>query len=314
MATGAAGKQETLDDDRAQQSRRDLWDNSYSSHFVNEQSDAHKREMGQRAESVKNRWAPHAVATKMQATSLAPAALAYANTQDAARQAAGRANQLALASQFDVASRGGGPSVAAIGMRQGMERNLAAQMGATGGMRGNQMLGQRAMGQQAMQTGGATNWQGAEGRMGEQAMAQQGLGGLQSQIRGADLQYGGLNQQLAFANAGASNKFSLAQGGFNQQAALANSGFEQQTGLANAEAQMKQRGQNDQAYQYALERQQALSEQDRQAGINFATQKMQDGQAAMRAFREKQNMTNEKDRAEAQAWTNILSGGFNMLL
>ncbi len=129
------------------------------------------------------------------------------------------------------ASGTGGPSVAELQMRRGLDASIAAQRAQAASARGlSPGMAQRLAAQGIAQAQQQTNADAAMLRASEQLGAQNALGGVLSQQRGQDL--------------------GAAQMGL--QAGQFNAGLQQQTNLANQSAEFQNRGQMDQALQNYL--------------------------------------------------------------
>lgn len=173
--------------------------------------------LGRNAQTAQGREAAQGSAAQ-----LGPAAQIDIRNQQVGR---GYQNQLlqALAQQ----SRGQGPSLADMQMKQGMESNLAAIRANAASSRGGYGARQGSMTQALASANTQAANQAMMGRLAEQQQAQQMLGALSGQMRGQDI---GL---------------ATSQAGLNQQQMMQQGQMDQQMALANLQAQMQQRGMND---------------------------------------------------------------------
>lgn len=112
-----------------------------------------------------------------------------------------RAQQMGLAQALQAQMAGQGPSLAQSQLRQATDRNLAQAMAMQQQRGANPFLAQRNITNAAAMAGQQAAAQSADLRMQEQLAAQQQLGGLTGQMRGADIQAQQLKDQAALAYA-----------------------------------------------------------------------------------------------------------------
>jgi hypothetical protein len=283
--------------------------------FHNADSENYQAEMGKYAKDSQNRSAAVMWGAKAGQTRLDPATLAYANATDAARQAAGRSQQLELISRMQQQANGQGPSVAADSLRAGLGQAMAGQTAAALSARGgvNPAWQQRQVALQGAGTSAQTNGAIDLARAQEQITARSMLPGLQSQLRAADMGWAAQNQDLSLFNQGAQNERSMAQAGFNQQTGLSNAQQAQQAALANQGFSLQQTGLNDNAYQWATGRQQSLSEADRQAWMQYVAMKTGNDQM-LRDMQSKQEAYDAKIyRAQLQSGSDMLGNTVELM-
>lgn len=148
-----------------------------------------------------------------------------------------RGQQMGLADVLTRRAQGmGGPSLAEQQMRAGNDANMKAALSMAAGARGGSSpLAQKGVAQNLAGMNQQTNQQAMQMRAQEQMQAENSLGALLAQGRGAD-------QNTALANQQWQNQGTMQQGQFNQQ-----------TNLANLQAQMNQRQLNDARQQAAWE-------------------------------------------------------------
>lgn len=138
---------------------------------------------------------------------------------DARTQAEFRGHQLGLVGALQRRASGQAPSVAELQLRRGMDDAIAAQMATAASARGiSPGLAQRLAADGIAQVQSRTNMDAALLRAGEQARAEEALGGVLSGARGQDIGVAEAGQRTDLANAGFLQSSILA----NQQAELAN--------------------------------------------------------------------------------------------
>lgn len=184
---------------------------------------------------------------------VAPAQQFEAATIDPVQQAQFREKQMQLANALQLQANGQGPSLAALQLKDAMNRNIAGLRGSLAGTGTPRALAARILAQQYGQASQQTAMQAAQARILEQQNAQQQLAALAASGREADIglatNQAGLTQQAAAANAAAVNAVGTQQANLTQQAGLANQA---------ATNQMSQFA-NDQALRAALANQVAAN-------------------------------------------------------
>lgn len=161
-----------------------------------------------------------------------------------------RAQQADLARMLQDRAAGRVPSIANIQARQGAQDAARAGLALAATGRGNvgEALGraQQAAGQAATAAAG----QGMIGRLQEQQMAEQGLGGVLSGMRGQDIQRGGMEADIA-------SRLALQDAALQTQVGLERGRLGTQTSLANLDAATRQRMMDDAMRQSLLQGQTA---------------------------------------------------------
>lgn len=209
---------------------------------------------------------------------------------DASKQAEFRDLQMGLAKQLEAQTRGEGPSLAALQLKEATQQNIKEQLGiAASGQGVNSALAQRTAQYNIADLGQKSALQSAQVRMAEQLNAQSQLAGLTNQGRMSDINLAQsqaeVQLQQALANQAEKNKFQLAQGEFSQQANIANQSA-YNTWAANQAALAQQANiANQGAFNTNAEQQAALNQQAaiaNQGAFNSAQQAQADINAKIR--------------------------------
>jgi hypothetical protein len=243
---------------------------------------------------------------------------------DASQQAQFRGEQMSLAQRLAAQSRGEGPSVAGMQLKQATDRNLAQQLAMQAGASGAQAAAaRRQSASQVGDLGQQAAGQSAILRLQEQQAAQQQLAGVTAAGRQADI-------GLATADADRDLRANLANQGVDLDVLKANAAAGNAAAQANLSAELSKMGMDDAMIQSYLAaetglltgQQQALMQQQQTAATARASEAAQKssvlgglmsaggalGGAAIMASDEnvKKNIKNlsEENKVEAQATKN----------
>ena len=158
---------------------------------------------------------------------------------DASQQAQFRGQQQSLAQQLSAQSRGEGPSVAGMQLKQATDRNLAQQLAMQAGASGaNAAAARRQAANQAGVLGQQAAGQSAMLRLQEQQAAQQQLAGVTAQGRQADI-------AMATADADRNLRANLANQGVDLDVLKANAAAGNAAAEANLRAELAKMGLDD---------------------------------------------------------------------
>jgi hypothetical protein len=196
---------------------------------------------------------------------------------DASQQEQFRGEQMSLAQRLAAQSRGEGPSVAGMQLKQATDRNLAQQLAMQAGASGAQAAAaRRQSASQVGDLGQQAAGQSAILRLQEQQAAQQQLAGVTAQGRQADI-------SLATADADRDLRANLANQGVDLDVLKANAAAGNAAAQANLAAELSKMGMDDAMIQSYLAaetglltgQQQALTAQQQTAATARASEAAQ---------------------------------------
>lgn len=188
------------------------------------------------ASTVGQRQAPQAGGTQLGRVGLAPAAQV-----DPSQQAQVRAMQMAQAQRLGAIASGQQQGAGELAVQRQLAQAAAAQQAQARMQRGlSGASAARGAARNLSQLGVTGAGQAQMAALQDQQAANQQLGSLYDQTRGADLSIAAQNAQLA-------QQTGLQQGQLNQQAMLQQGQMDQATQLANMNAQLQMLGMNDEA-------------------------------------------------------------------